>query len=96
MLHEGSSEKANQKLGGSGVCFTYSTDTSSKPVSLPLYLAFDRATGKFKALQEVKDANDKVLNSSQTGNCTSITITSGAGGYTITLVPTTGYHYVSR
>jgi len=93
ILYEGGTEKASQKLCGSGVTLSYMVGTDKK--SLPLYLAFDRATGKFMSLENVKKGDATVLNAG-TGNCTSIVIASESGSYNITLVPATGYHYVSR
>ena len=47
------------------------------------------------SLENVKKGDATVLNAG-TGNCTSIVIASESGSYNITLVPATGYHYVSR
>jgi prepilin-type N-terminal cleavage/methylation domain-containing protein len=78
ILHEGGEEKARQKLGGSGVSISWSSQTEGDA----LKIGFSRATGAMDVINYQ--------------NCTSITVISGAGSYTITLVPKTGYHSVGR
>lgn len=101
-LYEGGAEKAKQKLGGSGISCSFITDSIAAQSysisgnnSTALYLAFDRATGAFSKLTDVK-SSDSALNVASGNYCTSITIASGGGSYTITLVPNTGYHSVGR
>ena len=101
-LYEDGTVKAEQKLGGSGISCSFITDSIAAQSysisgnnSTALYLAFDRATGAFSKLTDVK-SSDSALNVASGNYCTSITIASGGGSYTITLVPKTGYHSVGR
>lgn len=102
--------KTQQKLGGSGISCAFRTgsaanagiaapsDTDPKiETGTKLCLAFDRATGAFVKLADVKNGTEELNSSSITGDyCTYIFIASGGGSYTLALVPQTGYHSVSR
>lgn len=103
-LYEGGTDaahiKAQQKLGGGDISCSFSTGASDSytiSAAQPLRLAFDRTTGASVKLPDIKDAANVPLNAGIVGDyCMSISIASGGGSYTITLVPETGYHSVSR
>ena len=79
--------KSREKLGPKNLSCTYIEDiedetTKTVDAANTITISFDRSTGAFS--------------SNVTQNVTQIDVATGAGGYTISLVKTTGYHTVAR
>jgi len=96
-LYEGGSEKSSEVFGGSGLTCTFTAGSASAAVgeTQSLCLGFSRSTGAFLPLEDVTNGGTAV-NGTLSGDCTLITVASGAGSYVVTLVPNTGYHSVGR
>jgi len=90
--------KADLKLGGNEISCTFTLDSGDQSAisgTQSLCLAFDRLTGAYVKLGEITYGGTQ-LNSGITGDyCTTLSIASGAGNYTIHLVAATGYHYMN-
>jgi prepilin-type N-terminal cleavage/methylation domain-containing protein len=97
-LYEGGSQKTRVQLPRSVAC-SFTADGTVYDLGetyASLSLGFDRSTGAFEALEQVKSAAGDGLNPGLSGGCTAVTAAAGGGARTVELTPATGYHRVVR